>query len=116
MVMAKRRELLGMTVQAGAGLFGLWPRHHTGSAAQFWVFPVTHTDAEWRSLRGPAAYDALRQQGTEIPYPSKLDIEVRAGMYGCADCDLPLFPSETKYDSHTGWPSFWRPLPNAIAE
>jgi hypothetical protein len=79
--MIKRRELLGMTVLAGAGLFGLWRRD--GSAAQSPIFPVMHTDAEWRSLLGPAAYDVLRRQGTEIPFSSKLDLETRAGTYGC---------------------------------
>jgi peptide-methionine (R)-S-oxide reductase len=115
-VMAKRRELLGMTVLAGAGLIGLWPRHLIASAAQSPAFPVTHTDAEWRSLLSPAAYDVLRQQGTESPFSSKLDLETRAGTYACAGCNLPLFSSATKYDSHTGWPSFWQPLPKAVAE
>jgi peptide-methionine (R)-S-oxide reductase len=116
MAMVKRRGLLGMTVLAGAGLFGLWARHRTAGAAQSPVFPLTHTDAEWRSLLSSAAYDVLRRQGTEIPFSSKLDFETRAGTYGCAGCDLPLFSSETKYDSHTGWPSFWQPLPNVVAE
>jgi peptide-methionine (R)-S-oxide reductase len=116
MAMATRRDLLGMTVLAGTGLFGLCPRHRTARAAQSPVLPLTHTDAEWRSLLSPAAYDVLRRQGTEIPFSSKLDFETRAGTYGCAGCDLPLFSSETKYDSHTGWPSFWQPLPNAVAE
>ena len=74
------------------------------------VFPVMHSDAEWRSLLSPAAYDVLRREGTEIPFSSKLDFETRAGTYACAGCDLPVFSSATKYDSHTGWPSFWLPL------
>ncbi len=61
--MAKRRELLGMTVLAGAALFGLWPRHRAAKAAQSAVFPVMHTDAEWRSLLSSAAYDVLRWEG-----------------------------------------------------
>lgn len=116
--MAKRRELLGLTVLAGvgAGFVGLWPRDRTAGEAQATAFPVTHTDGEWRSLLSPAAYDVLRRQGTEFPFSSKLDFETRAGTYACAGCALPLFSSQTKYDSHTGWPSFWQPLPHAVAE
>jgi peptide-methionine (R)-S-oxide reductase len=114
--MAKRRELLGMTVLAGAGLFGPLPQYIAATAAQPAVFPVMHTDAEWRSLLSPAAYEVLRRQGTEIPFSSQLDVETRAGTYFCAGCALPLFSSATKYDSHTGWPSFWQPLPHAVAE
>lgn len=114
--MVKRRELLGMTALAGAGLFGLSHRYRAAEAAQSAVFPVAHTDAEWRSLLSPAAYKVLRRQGTEIPFSSKLDFETRPGTYACAGCDLSVFSSETKYDSHTGWPSFWQPLPRAVAE
>jgi len=113
--MAKRRGLLGTTMVAGAGLFGLLPRHRAARAGQPAAFPVTHTDAEWRSLLSPAAYDVLRRQGTEIPFSSRLDFETRAGTYVCAGCALPLFSSATKYDSHTGWPSFWQPLRHAVA-
>jgi peptide-methionine (R)-S-oxide reductase len=116
--MARRRELLGMTVLAGGGLLGLRPRHRSVAAAAVAqaAFPVTHTDAEWHARLSPAAYNVLRQQGTEHPFSSKLDFETRAGTYACAGCDLPLFSSETKYDSRTGWPSFWQPLPGAVAE
>jgi peptide-methionine (R)-S-oxide reductase len=114
--MVKRRELLGMTVLAGAGLFVLLPRHRAARAAAPAVFPIMHTDAQWHSLLSPAAYDVMRRQGTEIPFSSKLDLETRAGRYFCAGCALPLFSSETKYDSHTGWPSFWLPLSHAVAE
>jgi peptide-methionine (R)-S-oxide reductase len=114
--MATRRDLLGTLVLAGAGLFSLWLRHQAAKAALPEVFPVMHTDAEWRSLLSPAAYDVLRRQGTESPFSSKLDFETRAGMYACAGCGLAVFSSETKYDSHTGWPSFWQPLAHAVAE
>ena len=114
--MASRRDLLVMTTLAGAGAFGLWPRLHAAQPATTALFPVTHSDAEWRRLLSPAAYEILRQQGTEAPYSSPLDLETRTGLYGCLGCGQPLYSSATKYDSHTGWPSFWKPLPNAVAE
>ncbi len=114
--MVKRRALLGMTILAGAGLFGLLSRHRAATAAPSAAFPVMHTDAEWRVLLSPAAYEVLRQQGTEIPFSSKLDFETRAGTYACTGCALPLFSSDAKYDSRTGWPSFWEPLAHAVAE
>jgi len=75
---------------------------------------VTYTDAEWKARLSPAAYDVLRHDGTEVPFSSPLDHEKRAGMYACAGCALALYSSKTKYDSGTGWPSFWAPLPNAV--
>jgi peptide-methionine (R)-S-oxide reductase len=77
-------------------------------------FEVAHSDAEWRALLTPAQYSVLRLQGTERPFSSPLDYEQRTGMFDCAGCDLPLFSSTTKYDSHTGWPSFWQPLADAV--
>ncbi len=76
---------------------------------------VTHTDAEWRKLLPPASYDVLRHEGTERAFSSALDEEKRAGTYFCLGCDLALFSSATKFDSGTGWPSFYAPLPNAVA-
>ncbi|HTW83290.1 MAG TPA: peptide-methionine (R)-S-oxide reductase MsrB [Candidatus Sulfotelmatobacter sp.] len=76
---------------------------------------VTHTDAEWRKLLPPQTYWVMRQAGTEQPFSSPLDEEKRRGTYVCAACALPLFSSKTKFDSGTGWPSFWAPLPGAIA-
>jgi peptide-methionine (R)-S-oxide reductase len=76
---------------------------------------VVLTDAQWRARLSPAAYDVLRHEGTEIPFSSPLDHEKRAGTYACAGCALLLFSSKTKYDSGTGWPSFWAPLPHAVA-
>jgi peptide-methionine (R)-S-oxide reductase len=75
---------------------------------------VVLSDAEWRARLSPEAYDVLRHEGTEMPFSSPLDHEKRAGTYACAGCALPLFSSKTKYDSGTGWPSFWAPLPNAV--
>ncbi|GAC1418919.1 MAG: hypothetical protein NVSMB64_28420 [Candidatus Velthaea sp.] len=73
------------------------------------------TDAEWRKRLSPAAYGVLRQAATEPPGSSSLDAEERAGTYACAGCSLELFASKTKFHSGTGWPSFYAPLPNAVA-
>lgn len=73
-------------------------------------FPVAHTDAEWRKLLTPAQYAVLRQSATEPPFSSPLLNEHRRGIFSCAGCGHALFASETKFDSGTGWPSFWSPL------
>lgn len=80
------------------------------------VFEVTRTEAEWRKLLTPDQYAVLRNEGTERPYSSPLNDEHRAGRFACAGCGLPLFSSKTKFDSKTGWPSFWQPLDRAVAE
>ena len=107
-----RRHLM-----AGAACLGLlaWLTNgrHTAHATE--RFAVTHSDAEWRKLLSPEAYDVLRQQGTEAPLSSPLDHEFSAGRYDCAGCALPLFASSTKFDSGTGWPSFYQPLTHAIS-
>lgn len=77
-------------------------------------FEIMKTDAEWRSVLTPAQYQVLRQHGTERPGSSPLDKTYAPGEYRCAGCGLPLFSSETKYDSGTGWPSFYAPLPDAV--
>jgi peptide-methionine (R)-S-oxide reductase len=89
---------------------------HTPAAAATAAetFEVTHSDAEWRKLLTPDQYAVLRQEGTERPFTSPLDHEKRVGTFACAGCDLPLFSSKTKFDSGTGWPSFWAPLDGAI--
>ncbi len=77
-------------------------------------FEVEHSDDEWRKLLTPDQYAVLREGGTELAFSSPLDKEFRAGLYFCAGCDLALFSSKTKFDSGTGWPSFYKPLPNAV--
>ena len=72
------------------------------------------TDADWRKRLNPAQYDVLRKHGTERAGTSPLNHEKRKGTFACAGCDLPLFSSDTKFESGTGWPSFYQPLPNAI--
>lgn len=77
-------------------------------------FEVTHTEQEWKEILTPEQFSVLRKQGTERPGSSPLNEEKRKGIFVCAGCDLPVYSSETKYESGTGWPSFWKPLDNAI--
>ena len=72
------------------------------------------TDADWRKRLTPAQFDVLRKHGTERPGTSALNQEKRTGTFECAGCDLALFSSDTKFESGTGWPSFYQPLPNAV--
>jgi len=85
------------------------------SAAAEKTFPVQKPDAEWRRILTPAQYDVLRGHGTEWAGSSPLDKEKRRGIFACAGCAAPLFDSETKFDSGTGWPSFFAPIPGAVA-
>jgi len=78
------------------------------------TFQVTRNDAEWRKLLTPDQYAVLRESATEIPFTSPLLHEKRAGNFACAGCDLDLFSSTTKFESGTGWPSFWAPLEKAV--
>lgn len=78
------------------------------------TFEVVRTDEEWLAQLGPDVYRIMRQQGTEPPWSSPLLDEHRAGAFHCAGCDLALFDAATKFESGTGWPSFWEPLDNAV--
>ena len=99
-----------------AGAAVLLGRRSAGpaNAAAKGRFEVAYTDEQWRSRLSPAAYDVLRHAGTETSFSSPLDHETAPGTYACAGCDLALFDAKTKYDSGTGWPSFYRPLPHAV--
>jgi peptide-methionine (R)-S-oxide reductase len=77
-------------------------------------FPFRLTDAQWRQRLSPAAFSVLRGHNTERPGSSPLDREKRRGTFHCAGCNHPLFASNTKFDSGTGWPSFWQPLARAV--
>ena len=77
---------------------------------------VMHSDAEWQGMLTAEQYQVLRHEGTERPFTSALLEEHREGTFSCAGCDLPLFSSKTKFDSGTGWPSFWQPLENAVSQ
>lgn len=77
-------------------------------------FPVRHSEAEWRRRLTPEEFRILREAGTERAYTSPLNSERRTGTYLCAGCGNELYSSRTKYDSRTGWPSFWRELPRSV--
>ena len=79
-------------------------------------FPVMKSDAQWRAQLSPAAYQILRKAGTERPYSSPLNEEHRKGTFFCLGCQNPLYASDTKFDSHTGWPSFWAPINKAAIQ
>jgi peptide-methionine (R)-S-oxide reductase len=78
------------------------------------MFEVVKSEAEWRAALGSERFEVLRQHGTERPGSSPLNKEYGRGSYVCAGCDLPLFSSETKFDSGTGWPSFYAPIEGAV--
>jgi len=108
-----RRELLGATgLVAAAGLIAFVGG---GSPADAASFEVRRSPAEWRRRLGPQRFHILREEGTEIPFTSPLLKEHRKGVFACAGCDLPVFGSAAKYDSGTGWPSFKKALPRAVA-
>jgi peptide-methionine (R)-S-oxide reductase len=110
--MISRRQLIaGGVAGVAAALSSSWRPTAAGASEQF---DVTHTDAEWRKLLTPDQYAVLRHEGTERPFTSPLLNEKRRGTFACAGCNLDLFSSTTKYDSHTGWPSFWAPLDKAV--
>ena len=107
----RRREVLASLAGATAAAAILGPR---AFAAVEGDFEVTRTDAEWRAMLSPAEYDVMRQEGTERPGSSPLDKVYDPGVYHCRGCDQALYSSEAKYDSGTGWPSFFQALPNAV--
>jgi peptide-methionine (R)-S-oxide reductase len=116
--MQDRRTLFAAITAGIAGLFG-W-RSLEGDAEiaqaknQTKTFEVSKTVAEWRRQLSSQQFHVLREHGTEYPGSSPLNREKRKGVFSCVGCNLPLFSSDTKYESSTGWPSFWQPLPNAV--
>ncbi|MDX8444741.1 peptide-methionine (R)-S-oxide reductase MsrB [Mesorhizobium captivum] len=114
-----RRDFLWSGAAATALMIGTGVALRTGGpkpALAAETFEVTKTDAEWHAILSDAAFDVLRKEGTEYPGTSPLLNEHRKGIFACAGCDLPVYPSETKFDSGTGWPSFWQEIPNAIGK
>ena len=111
-MIARRIFVLGAVALGGSALaaWRLWPT----ATAKSGNFEITRSGEEWRRMLTPAQYGVLRQHATERPGSSPLDRELRAGTYHCAGCELALFSSTTKFESHTGWPSFWKPLDGAV--
>jgi len=109
--MIRRAMLLGT---AGLAAFFAARFGAQSDAAPAEKFEIEKSDAEWRRILTPAQYDILRRHGTERAGTSALNKEKRKGTFACAGCELPLFSSETKFESGTGWPSFWQPLPSAV--
>jgi len=105
--MTTRRTML---LSAGGSL--LWLARQNARAGE--KFEVEHSQDEWRKLLTPEQFDVLRQAGTERAFTSPLLNEHRAGIFACAGCEQDLFSSKAKFDSGTGWPSFWRPLDGAV--
>jgi peptide-methionine (R)-S-oxide reductase len=111
-MVGRRRLFLIGGAAAVAVAYGMSRRAPVSAAGG--VFEITHTEDEWRALLTPDQYAVLREEATERAFTSPLLHEERAGNFACAGCDLDLFSSTTKFDSGTGWPSFWAPLDNAI--
>jgi|SRR5215218_6841934 peptide-methionine (R)-S-oxide reductase len=111
-----RRRLLAGVCVASLGVLAVDACTRPAKASPDDAFEVTHSDAEWRQLLTPEQYDVLRRAGTEVPYSSPLNDEHGQGVFACAGCALDLFSSDTKFDSGTGWPSFWQPLAGAVIE
>ncbi len=110
--MIERRNFI-KAASASALAFAFGGSARAAAAA---TFEVAHTDAEWRKMLTPRQFTVLREAGTEAPFTSPLLDEHRKGVFACAGCGQDLFASETKFDSGTGWPSFWKPLDGAVVE
>jgi peptide-methionine (R)-S-oxide reductase len=110
----RRRDLIRATAAVALLIWrrGLLAPAEAGTASG--TFPVAHTDAEWHQLLTHQQYAVLRDHATEKPNSSPLEFETRKGVFACAGCDQPVFRSEDKFDSGTGWPSFSRPIDGAI--
>jgi len=107
----QRRKFMQLAL-AGASFLGVSGLFRTGNAfaASNTIEKLERSDAEWKTRLTPQAYDILRHEGTERPFSSALLSEHRAGIFACAGCELPLFKSSAKYDSGTGWPSFFNTI------
>jgi len=110
--MTSRRNLLLACVAAMVGGWHLW---RSSAASTKATFEVMMSEDEWRKVLTNEQFHVLRKHGTERAFSHPLNDNKRAGTYHCAGCELPLYGSESKYDSRTGWPSFWQALDNSVA-
>jgi peptide-methionine (R)-S-oxide reductase len=115
-MMMTRRQIVagGIAGISGAAFAKALGNPPAARAAEGETFEIVRDEAEWREALTPAQFRVLREHGTERAGTSPLDKEYREGTFHCAGCDLPLFSSKTKFDSGTGWPSFWAPIEGAI--
>ncbi len=113
MKLTRRNLLFGGTALVGMAGIAAW-RGGTSATAAEGRFPFELTEAEWRERLTDSQFHVLRDHGTERAFTSPLNDEHRTGTFACAGCDQPLYLSETKYDSGTGWPSFYAPIEGAI--
>ena len=111
----RRQFIVGVAAACGVAPVAWWlaarPDPHLSASTRF---PVAKSEETWRTLLSSEQYRVLRERGTERPFSSALNRESRAGVFACAACSNPLFSSSTKFDSGTGWPSFWAPLDDAV--
>jgi peptide-methionine (R)-S-oxide reductase len=105
-----RRAMFSQMLLGGAALAFGGPLLSTRAFA----FAVTRTDADWKKMLPPESYQVLRHEGTEYAFSSPLDHNFKKGSYACLGCDLTNFSSDKKFDSGTGWPSFWAPIPGTV--
>ena len=110
--MQRRSFITAIVALAGAG--SLAGARFTGRGRAAESFEITRSKAEWKAMLTDLEYHVMREDGTERAFTSPLDKNYEPGLYNCKGCDLALYSSEHKYDSGTGWPSFWKALPDAI--
>jgi peptide-methionine (R)-S-oxide reductase len=113
--MERRNFLSNLLARVGAPLVAFLPASRALAASKAADPAWQLSEAEWKKRLSPAAFAVLRGEGTERPYSSALEKEKRSGTFVCAGCRLPLFSSKTKFESGTGWPSFWQALPGGVA-
>lgn len=114
-MVTRRTFLMGAAGAVGVAAAGFGTRSFLSERAEATTGPIARSDAEWRKILTPQQYAVLRHESTERPWSSPLVDEHRKGRFACAGCQTPVFSSETKFESGTGWPSFWAPIEGAVA-